>query len=188
MWRVGGNCWIFNTASEVAVSRSSWIKRWPVLWNKQFHSSPPAAFLPRLWLMTHSQIEPVRRNKGRFQAEIWERAGVNEKSGRALSQQDQTITLPVLFSVHLHVDIWTDLKMTRASKLQPFLENCYSCCQKCSYVIDIRTKRKKSKQTAVTSVISVCASQCLWWVDRWMDGWLRRAGRQSASGQHAAPL
>lgn len=94
-------CWIIIMACR-------WIKRWLVLRNKRFHSSPPAVPLLRLWLMTHSQIEPVRRKKRRFQAEIREE---RELMKSQIDHSHKRITPSCslfLFSVHALMHIWTD--------------------------------------------------------------------------------
>ncbi len=114
------------------------------------------------------------------------RARVNEKSYWSLSQQDHTVLLTVLSSVRSNAHL-NRLKLPVASTsgwfrsiYVLFMENKRSCCWKCFFMINIW---KKSKQTAVTSVISVCAFLCV------CGGCKRRAwGRQSASGQHVAPL
>lgn len=178
MWRVGGNCCIIIVcACRATVSCSSWIKRWLMLRNKLFHSSPPAASLLRLWLMTRSQIESVRRNKGRFQAEIRARR-VNEKSGLHHPAPCFIVcTCSNVYQKRLKLIIPYELVDTS-------LSICCLCklCRKCFFVINIRIKQKTN--CSHICYFCMCLPVCLWWV----DGWLRRAGRRSASGQHVAPL
>lgn len=127
-----------------------------------------------LWLI--HRLSQSGGTKGDFRQRS-DRAEVNENSDWSLSQRDRTILLPVSFSVLSLMCVW--LKLTTAStpldtswSRCAVLGNCCSCCRKRLFTIDIR---EKSKQTAVTSVISVCASQCVC-DSGWMDGWGRLAG------------
>lgn len=129
-----------------------------------------------LWLIHRlSQSGGTKEDFG--QRSEW--AAVNEKSDWSLSQQDHSVTPSVLLSnVHLN-----RLTLTMASKLlvsslplsyfgQLNTDTSFcSCCSKCFFMISIR---KKSKQTALTSVISVHGSQCV--CGGWMDDWGSLAG------------
>lgn len=125
-----------------------------------------------LWLIQRSSQSGG--TKGDFRQRS-ERAGVNEKSDWWWRSHHRiTSYCPLfLFSVHFLMCIWTDLNLleppnqgARYKSKDAVLGHCCSRCGKCFFEINIR---EKSKQTAVTSIISLCASRCV--CD---GGWLRQ--------------
>lgn len=107
------------------------------------------------------------------QRERSEWAGVDEKSDWSPPpQQDRTIMLPVLFSLHFHVDVWSNFKNDYSFKTTAtFRKTAIS-----KAVLRDQYKKKK-EQTNCTHICYFCMflTACL----RWVGGWMAEAGWQA---------